>query len=305
VKGLARLILFFTLCFILTLFLSSLFIFSGRLLDGAVHIPALPLALIPAFLESLRACIPGTVYITLLLTLSYAARRGIPSPLTFVCLFTLILSASAAVYLGSVRASRVDSPARKETPKTLGSAGLILSQGNISIVLLEDPGKEKGPRVVSIPGQRLIYQSLPAGPGNQIPPLPPAVFTAPLPYFLRSILLDFSIAYARYETLLAQNLYYFIAYLAAVSLFLCSLGFLFKISVWPLANMFIGALAFRGILALETFINSREVLELLNEYIENSIPRPLISALILSLASALIILYSLLACLARRRPLDG
>jgi hypothetical protein len=289
----------------LTLVLSSLCIFMGRLLDASAHIPALPLALIPAFLASLRACIPQTMYITVLLTLSYAARRNIPFPLTLVCLFLLVFSVSGGLYLGTVRAGRFDSLARTDTPRTLGSPGLILSQGNISMVLLEKPGQERGARVVSIPGQSLLYQKLPLGPGNQVLPLPSAAFRAPLPYFLQSILLDFSLAASRYEALVAQGFYYFIACLASISLFLCSLGFLFKISVWPLANVFIGALVFRGILALETFINSREVLELLSEYIESSIPRPLISALILALASALIILYSLLARLARRRRSDG
>jgi hypothetical protein len=311
VKGLARLILVFTLCFVLTLFLSSLFILMGRLLDAGAHIPALPIALVPAFSGSLLAAIPATIYITVLLTLSYAVRLGIPFPLTLVCLFLLTLSGSAAVYLGTVRTGRLDlpqgapAPARSAAPRTLGSPGLILSQGNISMVLLEDPGQQNGPRVVSIPGQRLIYQRLPLGPGRLVPPLPSAVLRAPAPYFLQSILLDFSIAGSRYAELLARSERCFIAYLAAVSLLLCSLGFLFKISVWPLANIFIGALAFRGILAFETFINSREVLGLLNEYVEESIPRPLISALILALAAALILLYSLLARLARRRPADG
>jgi hypothetical protein len=301
VKGLARLILFFTLCFILTLVLSSLCIFVSRLLDAAIHIPALPIALIPALLASLRACIPQTLYITVLLTLSYAARRDIPFPLAFVCLFLLVFSASGGLYLGTVRADRFDSLARTDTPRTLGSPGLILSQGNISIVLLEKPGQERGARVVSIPGQNLLYQSIPLGPGT----LHEAAFKAPLPYFLQSILLDFSLAGARYEMLLTQGFQYFIAYLASISLFLCSLGFLFRISVWPLANVFIGALAFRGILAFETFINSREVLELLGEYVESGIPRSFISALIFALAAALIILYSLLARLARRRRSDG
>jgi hypothetical protein len=305
VKGLARLIIFFTLCFILTLVLSSLCVFAGRLLDAAIHIPALPIALIPALLGSLRACIPQTIYITVLLTLSYAARRNIPFPLAFVCLFLLVFSASGGLYLGTVRADRFDSLARTDTPRTLGSPGLILSQGNISMVLLEKPGQERGARVVSLPGQSLLYQSVPLGPGNQVLPLPQAAFRAPLPYFLQSMFLDFSLAGARYETLLTQGFHYFIAYLASVSLFLCSLGFLFRVSVWPLANVFIGVLAFRGVLAFETFINSREVLELLSEYVESGIPRPFISALIFALAAALIILYSLLARLARRRRSDG
>lgn len=305
-KGLARLILFFTLCFIITIVLFSLCIFMDKWLDGAAHIPALSIAMLPALLASLRACIPGAVYITVLLTLSYAARRGLPFPLSLVCLFLLVVAASGALYLGTVRADRFDAMTRTDTPRTLGSPGLILSQGNISMVLLESPGQEKGARVVSIPEQGLLYQSLPVGPENQALPLPPAAFNAPLPYFLRSIFLDFSIAGARYESLLAGGFHYFIAYLASVCLFLCSLGFLFKISVWPLANVFIGALVFRGALAFETFINSREVLEILDAYIESGIPRPFVSALIFGLAAALILLYSLLARLAgRRRAADG
>ncbi|MDR1428860.1 MAG: hypothetical protein LBI85_01100 [Spirochaetaceae bacterium] len=304
-KALARLILFFTLCFGITLVLLSAGVFIDRYLDAAVHIPALPLALLPVLLSSLRACIPAAVYSTVLLTLSYAARRGIPFLLSLPCLFLLVVSASGALYLGTVRADRFDAMTRTDRPRTLGSPGLILSQRNIATVLLEDPGREQGARVVSIPGQKLLYQGLPVGPGNQAPLLPSASAKAPLPYFLQSILLDFSIAGSRYESLLAQGYHYFIAYLASIALFLCSLGFIFKISVWPLANVFTGALVFRGVLALETFINSREVLEILDDYIESGIPRPFISALVFGLAAALILLYSLLARLSRRRRADG
>jgi hypothetical protein len=306
VKSFARFIIFFTLCFLLTLVLSSLIVLMGRWIDAAARIPAVSIALIPVFWASLRACIPATIYITILLTMSYAVRRAIPFPLAFICLFILTVAASGGLYLGTVRAGRFDSLARLDTPRTLGAPGLILSQGTVSVVLLGDPGEERSPRLVAIPGQNLIYQSRPGGPGNQAPPLPAAEFRAVLPYFLQSIFMDFSIAALRYEALLDQGFVYFIAYMASVALLLCSLGFVFRLSVWPLANLFLGALAFRGILVLETFINSRETLEILNEYVEGAVPRSFLGTLILGLGAALILLYYFFSCLTRRRePLDG
>jgi hypothetical protein len=214
----------------------------------------------------------------------------------------LSFAASGGLCTGVLRGGRLNARAGIDTPRTLGAPGLILSRGNIDMVLLDEPANAGGPRVVAIPGQPLLYQSVPLGSGS---PLPPALFKAPKPYFLQSILLDFSLSGTRYEKLHEQGFFYFAAYLGALTLLLCSLGFVLKISAWPLANLFLGALVFRGILLLETFINSEEVLEILNEYIENIVPRPLISALILGLAAALIILYSLLAGLAKKRPADG
>lgn len=169
------------------------------------------------------------------------------------------------------------------------------------MILLEDPAIPDGSRVVSIPGQALIYQEKPAGPGNTILPLPSAPFQRNLPYFLQSIVLDFSILARYYQNLLSQGMLPFVIYTAAICLLLSSLRFLLTLSRWHLANLFLGALVFRGILTLEIFLNTDDILILINNYLGNRLPIQYTGLIILTGIAALVILYSVLAYFAHGR----
>jgi hypothetical protein len=184
---------------------------------------------------------------------------------------------------------------------TLGYPGLMLNQQDITMILLEDPSKVDGSRVVSIPGQPLIYQEKPIGPGNTILPLPAAPFQQDLPYFLKSIMLDFSLASKQYQSLLHQGFLLFLIHTAAICFLLCSLRFVFTISRWHLANLFLGALVFRGILTLEIFLNTGEILSLIRNLTGNWLPKNYTGPIILTGMAILIILYSVLAYFARGR----
>jgi hypothetical protein len=77
--------------------------------------------------------------------------------------------------------------------------------------------------------------------------------------------------------------------------------FVLKVSVWPLGGIFLGCLAFRGVLSLETFFNSPEMLDVFGSFLENRFPVALVVPLIFTGLGLLIHLYTFLVYLAKRQ----
>jgi hypothetical protein len=311
VKNLARLALFFSL------FFTAIFLFSAGLrflhirIEEIRLLPFQPRLILPDGLSAARWALPVAVYVSLLCGLSYAARlnagllsrrrRSLPAPLAMLSLFILGMALSGGISLALERLeTMVPAPA---VSKPLGRPGLLLTQGDTSIVLLRGPDESRGPRVVAIPGQPLLYQEQPLGPNNTVLSLPPVPFRNENPWFLRSLAIDFSLTGRQLETRLGEGLLPFFVYAGALIFLLVSLGFIQKFSNWPLANVFLGALCCRGILALETFLNSPEIQALLAEFLGNRFPLPLswtVPLIFLSFGM-LINLYTFLVYLAKRR----
>jgi hypothetical protein len=167
------------------------------------------------------------------------------------------------------------------------------------MVVLGDPADIRSSRVVSIPGRPLIYQEVPSGPNNTILALPPAPFRDEGAYFLSGIFVDFSLAARQFNARLEEGLIPFGLYAASLILLLVSLRFVLDLSSWPLANLFLGAVVFRGILALEVFVDSREIQDLLSTLLGNRVPGFCISPLVFCGLGLLILLYTVLVYLAR------
>jgi hypothetical protein len=217
----------------------------------------------------------------------------------------LALGFSTWVSLGLERLEGV--PPARDIANPLGEAGLILSQNTgsgspgTSIVLLKGPAEPRGPRVVAIPNRPLLYQADPVGPNNTILSLPPIPFSDESPWFLKSMAIDLNLSAARFGLFFNQGFMPFLIYAGGLIFFLSSLSFVVKLSAWPLANLFLGCLAFRGILALETFFNSPEIQDVFKSFLENRLPLSLTVPLIFCLFGLLVRLYSVLVFLARRR----
>jgi hypothetical protein len=311
VKNLARLALFFSL------FFAAIFLFSTGLrflqlrTEEFRALPFQPRMLLPDGLGAARWALPLAVYFSLLCGLSYAARlnagllgarrRSLSVPLAMLCLFILSAALSGGISLLLERlGTMVPAPA---VSKALGGPGLILTQGDTSMVLLREPEESRGPRIVAFPGQPLLYQQRPLGPNNTALSMPPVPFRNESPWFLRSLAIDFSLTGRQFETRLGEGFLPFFVYAGALIFLLVSLGFIQKLSNWPLANLFLGALCFRGILALETFLNSPEIQALFDEFLGNRFPLPLswIVPLIFVFFGILINLYTFLVYLAKRR----
>jgi hypothetical protein len=242
--------------------------------------------------------LPVAIYLSILLTLSYTARRGLSIPPAIICTIALGCIFTLGVSLGISRAEVLQITFKPVSPLQ-GEPGLILSRSDNAMVLLRNSSDARGPRVVSIPGRPLIYQETPLGPNNTILSLPAVSFSDDSPWFIRSLKIDFSLSARQLEGRLDQGFFSFAAYAFSLILFLASLRFLLELSQWPLANLFLGALVFRGILILEAFLNAREINVLISTFLAGLLPSILISPLVFSALGVLIILYTLLTRIAR------
>jgi hypothetical protein len=296
-KNLARLTLFFSLNFILIFLAAVLLGFISSWIEIAKIIPA---GAIPAenAAELAWKALPITFYLTILVTLSYSARRKILilTSIAGIIVLGLIFTVGFSEGIHHVEAIK---PALKPGPPINARPGLILSRAENAIILLKESSEAQGPRVVSFPERPLLYQEIPLGPNNTILGLPALPLGGDAPWIVQSMGIDFTLTAAELRNRLDQGFIPFIVYAFSLILFLGSLRFILELSQWPLANLFLGALVFRGILALEVFLNSREVNTLIGSFLSGRAPAMMITPLVFCALGILIILYTLLASIAR------
>ena len=244
--------------------------------------------------------LPAALYLSILLTLSYTARRGLSIPFALLSIILLSFIFITGASFGISRTGAIK-PIFKHATPIQAEPGLIISQGENTIILLKDNHDIRGPRLVSIPGRPLIYQEVPRGPNNTILALPAISFWDDTPWFIKSISIDFSLCAAELKMRFSESYLYFAAYAFSLILLLSSLRFLMELSQWPLANIFLGALIFRSILTLEIFLNKSEINTLLATFLNKLVPDILITPIVFCALGVLTILYTLLARLARSR----
>ena len=290
--------LFFSLCFIV-LFSAAILL---RLLSSWIDFTRIiPLGSRPGedAAEAAWKALPAAIYLSILLALSYSSRRNISIPVTVICILILGCSLVIGASLGISRAGSLK-PAIKPVPPIRGGPGLVLSQSDNIMVLLKESSDVRGPRVVSIPGRPLFYQEVPLGPNNTILRLPELPFGDDTPWFVQSLNVDFSLCTGELKNRLGEDFYSFSAYIFSLILLLGSLRFLMELSKWHLANLFLGALVFRLILSLETFLNSREINILIASFLKVQLPSMFITPLVFCALSILILFYTLLTGIVRR-----
>lgn len=267
-------------------------------------LPQGPETVLSALIVAAHWALSLGLYGALLLSLSYAAREKIFVPAAVVCLIVLSMGFCFGVSAGLEHWGHV-SP-EQSVRRTLGGPGLILtnalSSNETAIVLLKGPAEPRGPRVAAIPGRPLIYQE--EAPGPESIDLPPVPFRDESPWFLKSIAIDIRLSAGQMAQCFSAGLLPFLIYTGALIFCLSSLGFILKLSAWPLANLFLGCLAFRGILALETFFNSPEMQDVFESFLENRLPLQLTVPLIFCAFGLLVHIYSILVFLAKRRSDD-
>jgi hypothetical protein len=304
VKHIARLVLFFSLSFVLTLLASAAVGYLRAYIDAARMIPAGVFRPLTELLRAAKGAISCALYTAVLLSTSYAARRDAPRVLSMAGVFVLALAFTCAAALGLRQVKQMGVPPASAALPTLGNPGLILSRGDTRIVLLETPGDAGGGRVVSLAGRPLVYQETPPGPDQRFPALPPVSFESDPSPFLQDLYIDFSLSAGQFETRLDQGALPFALYIASLCLFLVSLRGLLGLSTWPLANILIGALAFRGVLAFETFLNKGETQEFIGLFLGKTLAPAFVSPAIFSALGVLILLYTVFAFFARDRSRD-
>jgi hypothetical protein len=116
---------------------------------------------------------------------------------------------------------------------------------------------------------------------------------------MNGILADSTLAAEQFETRLDEGLIPFAIYAGALIFLLVSLRFVMDLSSWPLANLFSGALIFRGILAFQTFLDSRLIQDFLLTFVGGRIEGSFLSPVIFTGLAVLILIYTFLVNLAR------
>ena len=297
-KNIAKLTLFFTLSFII-LFIAAILI---RLLSTWIDLARIiPVSVMPGEDAAMAAwkAFPAALYISILMTLSYTARRNIPVPVAIICIWVLGAAFTTGASMGISRTESLK-PAIRSLSTLHGRPGLILSRSDNAMILLRESSVVRAPRVVSIPGQPLIYQEVPVGPNNTILSLPALPFIDETPWFIKSLSIDFNLCAAELESRLDTGFSTFAVYAFSLIMLLGSLRFILELSQWPLANLFLGALVFRLILALEIFLNSRQINAMIVTFLKERVPSIMITPLVFCAISVLIIFYTLMASLARQ-----
>ena len=296
-KNLARLILFFTASFAAFFFGAVLLEFILTWVDSARIIPTEASPGQDAVAAAWKAITPA-LYLSILFAISYSSRRKMAAPAALIGTIVLACALTGGVSFGLNRASNLR-PAFRPVSPIQAPPGLILSRSQNVIVLLRESSYIRGPRVVSIPGQPLIYQEVPFGPYNTIIQLPALSFGHETPWFIQSIRIDLSLSATEIRSRLENNLVYFAAYIFSLILLLVSLRLFLELSHWPLANLFLGLLVFRLILSLESFLNAREINTMIYTFLNGRLPSAFISPLTFSAIGTLIILCALLSKAAR------
>jgi len=183
----------------------------------------------------------------------------------------------------------------------LGDKGLILSnslnKNETVVVLLNGASDPLGPRVTAIPEQPMNFYEAAVGKVD----LPPVPFGNDTPWFLRSLSIDIRINAEMFQKNFAEGLHTWLIFIFSLVFLLCSFGYVIKMSVWPLANLFVGVLAFRGILLLGSFLGSPEMLDIMDSFLKGNIPASFIIPCVFLAFGILLHLYSGLALIVKGR----
>ncbi|MCL2720515.1 MAG: hypothetical protein FWD47_04155 [Treponema sp.] len=298
-KKLAKLIIFFTLTFIIVFLAATTVKYLSLRVEWAKSLSFKPETTITLMLSAAYWALSLSLFSTILMALNYVVRKGYSAFLAVICIMVMsfFYSYGISIILNQWKSMP---PAESQT-KALGSRGLKLSQNltrsDSVIVLLNGAEDPYGPRLTAISGQPFIYhQSV-----NTDFELPPVPFGDETPQFLKSLSIDLRLNAQRLNEKFNEGFDSFLIYAGSLIFLLCSLGYAVKFSVWPLANLFLATLAFRGILAFETFFNTPEILGWVESFLGSMLPVTLaLPALFLGFG-LLLNVYSLLSFASRRR----
>jgi len=276
--------------------------FLSLRVDWAGNVPPKPETALTLLIAAAHWALSLSVFSSILITLNYAVRRKyFPlMPIISVMVLSILFCFGISFALDHWKAV----PPAHITGVQLGGKGLILSntinRNETAVVLMEGTSNPLGPRVIAIPGQPLIFHKNASGNFD----LPPVPFADDTPWFLRSLSIDIRLNAEMFQQKFSEGYLSWLFYAGSLIFLLCALGYAIKFSVWPLANLFLGTLAFCGVLALEVFLISPEMTYIIDSFLQNLMPVSLAIPLIFLGFGLLIHLYSFLVFVAKRRDND-
>ncbi|GMO32707.1 MAG: hypothetical protein Ta2F_08640 [Termitinemataceae bacterium] len=298
VKKAASLIVFYGVFFMLVFLISAGTGFLQIWLKAVSTIPIQHYLDLKDVIVELEWIVPFTLYLTIIFSMNYASVNETAPLAAFIIVIVLSSFFTFGAAKGLDNAYNMASPPLVITQKQLGKSGLLLKRGTTVYTLLDEPSLEAGSRVISIPGEPLFYQELPLDEAGNIIKLPNAPFKENA-LLGTTELTDLSLSgkylSARYD----NGLYSFAAWTLALILFLTSLSFLFQIGEWHIANIFLGIIVFRGILAFEVFFNSASIQTYMYDFFRGALSKDLVSPFIFTVISVLILIYVFLYHVAK------
>ncbi len=270
--------------------------------DWIKNLPPKPETSLTLLITAAHWALTMALFCSIIITLNYSIRKEVFALIALICvmslsfLFTFGISTALEQWKSVVPA--------KNPGVTFGGKGLILSntlnKSETAVILLNGAADPLGPRVVAIPDKPLAFQRS-ASADFDLPPIP---FGDDTPWFLKDIEIDIRLNAEMFQLKYSQGFISYLLYVGSLIYLLCSLGYVIKFSAWPLANLFLSILAFRGILALNTFFNSKEMQMITASFLNNKIPVVNALPFIFLGFGTLVNLYSLLVFAAKRRVND-
>jgi len=303
VRKLFKLALFFILSFALLFLVTTGLRFLTLRVEWIRALSPEQGAILADLIIAARWALSFTLFGSILMGLSYVVRKKVFAPiaLPFIMVLTLVFIWGISLIVENVE----NMPSAKTREQPLGKPGLILSNtilpSGTVIVLLQGPAEPNGSRVVATPGRPLLYQTEYAGKSLASANLPPAPFVDDCPWFLKSLTIDLRLYAGHLRQYLDSGLVPFLIHAGSLVFLLCSLIFILKLSAWPLINLFLGCLAFRGILALDLFLKTPEMQDIFSSFLQNRLPLSLAVPLIFCGVGILTYLYSFLIYLIKGR----
>ena len=292
------LLIFSALSCIITFVVAALSFFTGIWVDFAASVPARSVLELSGFVPALMWALPFALYLGILLSMNYAFRRKVNGFFAFI-IVGIIYSGfifGTSIFIDNLRSAPFQ-PLALHAGRTLGSKGLMLHSADTVFILLQDPGLRSAARVVSIPDEPFIYQAEGNTGGDTVPLKVP--FRRPNNPIFDDIRIDFALSAGYLAERFRGGFAPFASWAFSLVLLQLSVSLIFNIGIWPLANLFFGALLLRGILALEVFINSADIQYVINDFLRNSIPHWYISPAIFTGLAVLMLIYVVLVNITR------
>jgi len=302
VSKLVKLAVHFFLCFIGLFLVAAGIRFLATRLDWTRLLTMQPEALQNELAVAAQWALSFGLYGSIILGLCFTSRERVKALPAILC---MVLLAVGLAYGGSLVLDNLGSMASgKKTTPPVGGPGLILANPmrptGIAVVLLDGPSRPDGARVVVMPDRPMLYQE--SFPSKDVAsPIPLAPIVEESPWLFKSIAIDLRLSAENMRNRYNEGLLSFLVYIGALVILLVSFLFIMNFSAWPLANFFLCCLAFRGVLALETLLNSSELQEFFTTLLQNYLPISAVVPMIFCIAGLLIYLYSFLAYIAKRK----
>ena len=305
-KGIARLILVINICFVIVFLLAlsvSLFQLRVEILQTK---PILFGVSAEELINAIHIAFPFTIYTAILLGLSYTARRNFPNLPSIIIVMIIGICYSFLISIGIKTLSNTLDESHSSKRIVLGSAGLIFSNSDRITVFLEDPSNEQSPQVVATSNQPLEYKRTTTFQNSSETAKSFKVMSAIINEnsILYTIRRDLDFLVIQFRNRLMENFIPFIVYMISMVFLLSSLRFIMDISVWPLASLFLGILAFRGILSLDVWIESRSSQIFLILFLGDYLPSWLITPLIFYVIGMVFLILTIISAIKRKRRFD-